>query len=141
MQIIKNPERKSWGRFMKRPLINNTGLETAVREIISNVEMNGDKALLSYAEKLDAVKLTELKVSKSEIDDAEMQIPEALKTAIGLAATNIRKFHERQISVGPVVETMPGVRCWRKNTPIENVGLYIPGGSLIKSYRRFRFRS
>jgi histidinol dehydrogenase len=129
MQIFKNPERKSWGRFMKRPLIENTGLESAVREIISNVKMNGDTALLSYAEKFDAVKLKKLKVSKSEIEDAEMQIPESLKTAIGLAAGNIRKFHESQISVGLVVETMPGVRCWRKNTPIENVGLYIPGGS------------
>ncbi len=54
---------------------------------------------------------------------------EALKAAIRLAAANIRTFHLRQSPAESVVETMPGVRCWRRSVAIEKVGLYIPGGT------------
>jgi histidinol dehydrogenase len=46
-----------------------------------------------------------------------------------LAARNIQLFHEKQLSPVEVVETMPGVKCWRKSVGIEKVGLYIPGGT------------
>ena len=46
-----------------------------------------------------------------------------------LGRVNIRKFHSSQKSSEEKVETMPGVLCWRENVAIENVGLYIPGGT------------
>ena len=52
-----------------------------------------------------------------------------LKNAIQLAYKNIFTFHQKQQSAVEVVETMPGVQCWRKSIAIEKVGLYIPGGS------------
>jgi len=52
-----------------------------------------------------------------------------LKAAIEQAAANIRFFHSKQLTPAEVVETMPGVRCWRKSVGIERVGIYVPGGT------------
>jgi histidinol dehydrogenase len=60
---------------------------------------------------------------------AEKQLPESLKAAIQQAYTNIRSFHLIQRETPQVIETMPGVQCWRKSLPVEKVGLYIPGGT------------
>src|SRR5205085_2095544 len=52
-----------------------------------------------------------------------------LKNAILQAKNNIEKFHRAQLLPPEIIETMPGVACWRKNVPIDRVGLYIPGGT------------
>ncbi len=64
-----------------------------------------------------------------ELEEAAGLIPEKLKKAITTAKQNIEKFHRAQICETVVIETMPGVKCWRKNVPVDKVGLYIPGGS------------
>jgi histidinol dehydrogenase len=56
-------------------------------------------------------------------------VGDELKQAIQQAKKNIEKFHQAQLKVEEPVETMPGIKCWRKSLPIEKVGLYIPGGS------------
>jgi histidinol dehydrogenase len=62
--------------------------------------------------------------------EASQQVEEALKDAIQTAYENIYTFHESCYTKDyPVVETMPGITCWRKSLPIQKVGLYIPGGS------------
>ncbi|MGH2648675.1 MAG: histidinol dehydrogenase, partial [Ginsengibacter sp.] len=66
---------------------------------------------------------------ENEIRQASKSIDKDLKQAILLAKRNIEKFHRRQIQKIKKITTEPGVTCWRKSTPIENVGLYIPGGS------------
>ena len=62
-------------------------------------------------------------------ESAEHAIPNSLKTAIQLAKENIEKFHLSQLQKMERIETMPGVWCWRKSVGIENVGIYIPGGT------------
>jgi len=52
-----------------------------------------------------------------------------LKKAIVSAKSNIEKFHAVQLQAVEVIETMPGIKCWRKTVPVEKVGLYIPGGT------------
>ena len=56
-------------------------------------------------------------------------VSDELKAAINLAKNNIEKFHIAQNDEVEIIETTPGVQCWRKSLPIEKVGLYIPGGS------------
>jgi histidinol dehydrogenase len=73
--------------------------------------------------------LQELQVTANEIQLAETLLPASLKNAIRTAQRNIELFHSQQISPPEIVETMPGVRCWRKSVGIEKVGLYIPGGT------------
>ncbi len=129
MQIFKNPDKSEWNSLIQRAVFEKEKLDDVVLEIIENVRLNGDKALLDYTEKFDSVKLSNLTVTETEILEARRFIMNDLANAILLAKKNIEKFHAAQNVIEPSVETMPGVHCMRKNIPIEKVGLYIPGGS------------
>ena len=89
----------------------------------------GDQALKELTLQFDKINLTELEVSKKEVEDAEKKLSAELKFAIQVAAKNIETFHNAQRRDTISVETMPGVTCWRKAVPINKVGIYIPGGS------------
>ncbi len=129
MQTIVLPPPGQWENLCKRPELDKAGLEKTVRDILDRVRSEGDEALIDYAKKFDGATLTGIKVSKAEIDASAGFVPESLKTAIKTASYNINKFHLAQLREEPVIETVPGVKCWRKNIPVEKVGLYIPGGS------------
>ena len=77
----------------------------------------------------DGVQLSSLVVSEQEIEKAKNEVAPELKEAIQLAYSNIYAFHKAQQEEENVIETTPGVKCWRKSVAIEKVGLYIPGGS------------
>jgi histidinol dehydrogenase len=104
-------------------------LEKTVKKILDKVKDKGDKAVRKYTKDFDGVKLKKLAVSKKEIKTAENLLSQELKDAIQQAKSNIEKFHRSQIEETKVVETMPGINCWRKSVGIEKVGIYIPGGS------------
>lgn len=90
---------------------------------------NGDEALFKYTQRFDGVTLSKLEVREKEIENSIAQTPQSLKAAINIAYNNIKAFHMAQQRSEATVETMPGVRCWRKSVAIEKVGLYIPGGT------------
>ena len=129
MKIIKYPERDNWDSLCKRPSFNRPGLEESVAVILSQVKSSGDKAIFEFAEKFDGFSLKNLRVQSSEIAESADKVPAALREAIDVAKTNIEKFHRPQLFKEQVIETTKGVICWRKNVPIERVGLYIPGGT------------
>lgn len=129
MKTYINPPKSNWNLLIERPNFPAENLEEKVREIIAEVKKNGDVALRQFSKDFDQVDLVDFKVSVDEIERAVGQVSEDLKEAIAVAAGNIRKFHESQKSTETEVETMPGVTCWRQNVAIENVGLYIPGGT------------
>lgn len=129
MKTIINPPKDTWVALCRRPALEKTGLETTVKDILKRVKLEGDKALYEFSEKFDGVRLKDLKVTGSEINEAAGYIPEDLKVSIRTAISNIEKFHKAQLINEPVIETFPGVKCWRKNVPVGNAGLYIPGGS------------
>jgi len=100
-----------------------------VRGIIEDVRLNGDRALLAYCEKFDKAKLDTLEVSEEEIAAAfEAVEPEFIET-LRLAAENIRAFHSHQKRSSFVISEQAGVITGQKITPIEKVGLYVPGGT------------
>lgn len=114
----------------RRPLpAADPALQSRVEEILREVRDKGDAALFRLTEVIDGVVPEVLSVSPEEFQAAMEVIPPELSAAIEAAAANIRKFHEVQCVPEPVVETLPGVRCWRRAVPIERVGLYIPGGT------------
>jgi histidinol dehydrogenase len=129
MKTYINPPTNQWNSLIERPSFPAENLEEKVGQIIAQVQLNGDAALRQFSKNFDNVELLDLQVSQSEIEFAQTQVSEELKEAIGIAANNIRTFHESQQSTETEVETMPGVTCWRQNVAIENVGLYIPGGT------------
>ncbi len=123
------PTKEQWPSLLRRPALDHTALLDVVRPIMQAVKLEGDVAVLRFTEQFDHAKLAYLQVDAREILDAEWQISEELKDAIYQAAQNIDKYHRSQLHIEQAVDTMPGVRCWRKSLPIERVGLYIPGGT------------
>lgn len=129
MKTYINPPSSEWNSLIARPSFSPENLDEKVRGIIAKVQNEGDAALRQFSKDFDKVELTDLKVTPAEIEFAKTQVSEELKEAIAIAAKNIRTFHESQKSTEVEVETMPGVTCWRQSVAIENVGLYIPGGT------------
>lgn len=116
-------------RLLERPHRDANDLNAIVAGVLKDIREHGDKAVREYEEKFDHVILDDLLVSDAEIAQAEGLIDDELKAAIRQAHDNIARFHDAQ-SMQPIrVETAPGVECWQKTVPIENVGLYIPGGT------------
>lgn len=129
MKTIILPDKNKWETICQRPGMNKTDLDGVVRNIIDRVKSESDEAVSSFNRKFDGLAPGNLKVSSDELEESYEQVPESLKNAINIAKANIEKFHSAQMVTEPVIETTPGVRCWRKNVPVEKVGLYIPGGS------------
>ena len=129
MKVYKYPNKDTWTQLSERPLIDNNDLNSLVLDILSEVQTKGDIALFQYAEKFDKVSIDSLKVSDDEIKKSNAFISQELKNAILIAKENITKFHQSQTEKITKIETTKGVICWRKSVAIENVGLYIPGGS------------
>lgn len=129
MKKIELPERSTWSHILQRPVIDTATLEQQVKGVLDVVKQDGDKAVLQFTRQFDGVQLSSLVVTDEEIESAIQQVPDDLKRAIKQAANNIRVFHEKQKMAIEVVETMKGVRCWRKSVGIDKVGLYIPGGT------------
>jgi histidinol dehydrogenase len=129
MKIYNNPPQNTWSELLSRPMMNTQHLERVVSEVIEAVKINGDEALRDFTLKFDQVALNDLEVNAKEIESAVAQVAPDLKKAIQTAHHNISTFHRKQTMAIEVIETMPGVQCWRKSVPIEKVGLYIPGGT------------
>jgi len=129
MKIFQYPDKRDWPALIRRPQKAAEIAENSVVSIIETVRRKGDAALREFGRKFDRVKQTDFRVCRREFDDAEVQINDELKRAIRLAIEDIGKFHAAQLAEEEIVETQPGVRCWRKSVAIEKVGLYIPGGT------------
>ena len=129
MNKIFNPDKNNWSSLQKRPLIRLDSVKNIVDEIFTNVELEGDKALIDYTNKFDKVDLNNLIISDETINNSENYISKDLKESIDVAFKNIYKFHKNQIFNSNKIETTPGVYCWQEKRAIENVGLYIPGGT------------
>lgn len=129
MRTYIKPIREQWSELSKRNVIDQIELSETVNAIINDVKQGGDEALINYTKMFDGADVANFKVSELEISEAQKRVPQELKDAIQLAYKNIFTFHKSQLISEKVIETMPGVKCWRKSQAIEKVGLYIPGGS------------
>ena len=118
-----------WEVLLKRPAYDVTSLNEKVRAIINEVKTKGDAAIKTFTKQFDGVEIDSFIVTKEEKKEAEHQLGDSLKIAIETAANNIEKFHQKQIVPPEIIETTPGIHCWRKSVGIEKVGLYIPGGT------------
>jgi histidinol dehydrogenase len=129
MLVYQYPERSLWPSLLQRPVMDTAALEANVGNILADVKQHGDTAVRKYAQLFDKVQLDALEVTPAEFVHAASVVDADLKKAILQAKHNIELFHKAQQEAGKIIETMPGVQCWRKPVAIEKVGLYIPGGS------------
>jgi histidinol dehydrogenase len=129
MKIFNNPNRTTWTELTARPALELDFLESTVKNILNRVKLGGDAALKELTFQLDGAQLDSLLVSQSEITAASEKLSVELKQAIITAQRNIEVFHASQIKTEAIIETMPGVNCWRRAVAIDKVGIYIPGGT------------
>ncbi len=108
------------------PTVN---VEAVVSEIIANVKAGGDEAVLEYNLKFDKAQLDTLLVSQQEIDEAFASVEPEFLSILEQAAENIRAFHSKQVRNSFVIADRPGIVLGQKVTPIEKVGVYVPGGT------------
>ena len=108
---------------------SSASVEGVVSDIIENVKANGDSALFEYSRKFDKAELTSLEVTPEEIAEAFESVDPEFIEIIREAAANIRGFHEKQVRTSFIINEKDGVVTGQKITPIEKVGLYVPGGT------------
>ena len=129
MNIYKYPTQQELKKILERPSFDITTLFDIVKGVLDDIRLNGDTALKAYEKKFDKVDLKSFAVTEQEFADAEQQLSTELKAALVQAHNNIHKFHKAQQFQPITVNVCDGVVCRQKAIPIENVGLYVPGGS------------
>ena len=104
-------------------------VEEVVKAILADVKENGDRALAHYTEKFDHVALSEFRLSAADIENGFQQTAPEVIEALELAKANIVSFHEKQKQTGFVDAEKSGVIRGQLVLPMENVGIYVPGGT------------
>ena len=95
------------------------------------MKKNGDNALKKYAKMFDNAEIENLEVSKEEIEEAYKNTDEKFKETLKLAYSNIEKFHKKQLRNSYITNEEDGIVMGQIITPIEKVGVYIPGGTAV----------
>ena len=129
IQLIKFPSRSDYSKLCERPQIESSLIGSLIESIFLKVKSEKDEALVSLTYEFEKRKIDSILYTEKEINSYSEATSDDLKIAIKIAFDNIYKFHEAQKLVEQRVETSPGVVCWQKSSPIEKVGIYIPGGT------------
>lgn len=103
-------------------------INQTVLSIIHQVKKHGDRAIQSFTEQFDGVKINQLSVTRKEFTEARKSVSTSFVTALTEAAKNIARFHEKQLEKSWFDTSEPGKIIGQKITPLEKVGIYIPGG-------------
>jgi histidinol dehydrogenase len=115
----------------QRSVVFDVSLMREVESIIDDVRTRGDEALVDYAARFDGYQqqVSELRISVKALERSAAQIDATLLAALDEAIRNVRSFHEHERQESWEMETEQGVRLGQRITPIDCVGLYVPGGS------------
>lgn len=124
---------KTYEQFQTTPkqseVDRNEAVDKAVLEIILNVRKNGDKAVLAYTKEHDNVALDSIVVTEKEFEQAEQLVSADFNEAIDVAIKNITEFHKGQLEKSWFYNKPDGVMLGQQVTPIDRVGVYVPGGT------------
>lgn len=128
-EIIKYPAAYTYSELCERPSLESNSMDSLIDAIYAQVKQHGDQALIDYTKQFENREITEITYTESEISELAQQTASELQEAIRVAYANIYAFHQSQVLVEKRIETSPGVVCWQKATPIDKIGIYIPGGT------------
>lgn len=132
MRIIRKTEQQEFlDRLAERSVALDADLMRAVAAIIEDVRARGDQALISYTALFDHVALTqaEIRISVDQLRRFAEGVDERVVAALREAFRNVRAFHERQVEESWTFSPAEGVQLGQRITPLERVGLYVPGGT------------
>src|SRR4029078_7372050 len=118
-------------RLRDRSVGFDSDLLEVVSRIIDNVRRYGDEALIEYAARFGGVELrpSELRVSRDVLNQSAHAVPAEVLSALRESIKNVKTFHERQREDSWTISDQDGSRLGQRITPIESVGLYVPGGT------------
>ncbi len=104
-------------------------IEQVAKDVIKNIRRDKDEALFYYIEKFDGKLEGDLKVSNKERQAAWNQVNQEVIASLKRAADNIRDFHQKQLKESRFMQHDQDIVSGQLYTPIENVGIYVPGGT------------
>lgn len=135
MRILKlttDTQKDILQNLLKRSPNNYTEFEDRVNEIIENVRTRKDAAVFDYTRQFDHAEITKdnVLVTEEEIREAYEQVDASLLAVIRKALVNIKKYHEKQVQ-NSWFTTEDGIILGQKVTPLETVGVYVPGGKAV----------
>lgn len=113
----------------KRKIEAREEAQKSVAEIIAKVKSDGDQALLDYTRQFDGIGLASILASEADKNEAVRHVPEPVLAAIKQAAKNIYAFHKKQMPKSWTEPAEQGVVLGQKVTPLDSVGVYVPGGT------------
>ena len=109
----------------------DAAVDTTVNTIIADIKERGDEALLEYTRRfdhLDATSVAQLELPKERLQKALLELPVAQRKPLEQAAERVRRYHEKQLSQSWSYTEPNGTTLGQKITPLDRVGLYVPGG-------------
>ena len=130
VNLTKETEENILENMLKRSPTQYGTYEAAVSEIIAAVREKKDEAVFAYTEKFDGAKLdaSTVEVTQEEVEEAYRQVDQGLIDVIRKARTNILSYHEKQKQNSWFISTEEGTLLGQKVTPLNRVGVYVPGG-------------
>ena len=133
VRLTKESTKDILENLLKRSPNNYGKFEAAVADILANVKEKGDEALFSYTREFDKVEVTSktIRVTEEEIEEAYKAVDASLLEVIRKALVNIRSYHEKQRQNSWFTSTENGTMLGQKVTPLNRVGVYVPGGKAV----------
>ncbi|WP_420828426.1 histidinol dehydrogenase [Dehalobacterium formicoaceticum] len=122
---------KEFSQLIEKKQVEDQGYRGLVEDILENIKVRGDQALIEYSQKFDCPTLTldDLLVKKTEIEAAYAQVDEDYLLSLRMAMDQIRRFHEKQRTHSWMEPDEKGSITGQIYRPLERVGVYVPGGT------------
>ena len=130
VDLNETTKRNLLSDLLKRDPNNYEEYAGVVQEIIDQVKEKGDEAVFAYTEKFDKARITgdNVRVTKAEIEEARAMVKPELLRVMERAMENIRDYHQKQVRHSWFDSREDGVILGQKQTALESVGVYVPGG-------------
>ncbi len=131
LSTLQNDYRSQMDTLLAWEGVSDDQVNLTVRDILKNIRLRGDEALIEYTNKFDRVTVSsmkELTFSKEQLDAALNNIPAEQRQALETAAERVRSYHEHQIMKSWSYTEADGTLLGQQITALERVGLYVPGG-------------
>ncbi len=134
MPVLLNSQNSNFEKEFKKLLLakreDSVDVDVSVREIIGGVIELGDQALIEYTKKFDRISLTTdtLRFTQSELKEQAAQVSDKDRSALELAVTRIKSYHEKQLPDDTFWTDESGVELGWRWSPVSAAGLYVPGG-------------
>jgi histidinol dehydrogenase len=135
IRVIRQTDREALAQLLEHLAARSVALDAElmklVTSIVDDVRVRGDRALIDYTAKFDKIDLkpSELRIAEHELRRFAAGADERVIGALREAIRNVRVFHERQVEESWTITSPNGIRLGQRITPLERVGLYIPGGT------------